>query len=174
MAEIITQPTSEAEAPVAGRSLGRDLYLGLRALSEESGVPLAAIVLAAAAVVLRRTGFEVDLAPGLDLAGHRSFLDLLAKMGPSAAERTRLGFRQGEAGSSGAVLAFEDTGSALALGIEHGAAPADSAAALRLLERLPALLAGLVADPGGRLSELPVLSAAERHLVLVEWCDTER
>jgi amino acid adenylation domain-containing protein len=36
------------------------------------------------------------------------------------------------------------------------------------------LLAGIVADPQQRLSQLPLLSAAERHQLLVEWNDTQQ
>jgi amino acid adenylation domain-containing protein len=42
----------------------------------------------------------------------------------------------------------------------------------RLLDHLEVLLRGVVADPGARLSELPVLSAAEREQELVSWNDT--
>jgi non-ribosomal peptide synthetase component F len=31
------------------------------------------------------------------------------------------------------------------------------------------LLAGIVADPGGRISELPLLTASEQHRILVDW-----
>ncbi|HEY0510348.1 MAG TPA: hypothetical protein VGH73_00490, partial [Thermoanaerobaculia bacterium] len=173
-ARMAGQTLSATQSAAERRVLAPELSLGLWTLSEESGIPLSAIVLAAATVVLRRTGFEVDSELFSEIEGAFSFFDLLAQLRASAGDQTRLSFRQGEADSSGAVLAFEDTGSALELGVEHGATPVNREAALRLLERLPALLAGLVADPGGRLSELPVLSAAERHLVLVEWCDTER
>jgi amino acid adenylation domain-containing protein len=42
----------------------------------------------------------------------------------------------------------------------------------RLLEHFQMLLEGIVADPDRRLSELPLLSAAERHQLLVGWNDT--
>ena len=42
----------------------------------------------------------------------------------------------------------------------------------RLLGHWEALLEGAVADPGRRLSELPLLSEVERHQILVEWNDT--
>jgi len=35
------------------------------------------------------------------------------------------------------------------------------------------MLEGIVADPDQRLSELPLLTEAERHQLLVEWNDTE-
>ncbi|HYG62203.1 MAG TPA: condensation domain-containing protein, partial [Thermoanaerobaculia bacterium] len=48
----------------------------------------------------------------------------------------------------------------------------DAVAAARLTGQFQALLAGAAADPGRRLSELPLLSAAERWQLLGEWNDT--
>src|ERR1051325_217222 len=42
----------------------------------------------------------------------------------------------------------------------------------RLLEHFEILLGGLVADPERRLSELPMLSDAEKHQMLVDWNNT--
>ncbi|HEX9942197.1 MAG TPA: amino acid adenylation domain-containing protein [Thermoanaerobaculia bacterium] len=42
----------------------------------------------------------------------------------------------------------------------------------RLASRFEALLAGMLADPDRRLSDLPLVSEAERHQVLREWSDT--
>ena len=44
----------------------------------------------------------------------------------------------------------------------------------RMLGHFEVLLEGIVADPERRISELPILSAAERHQLLVEWNDTKR
>ena len=44
----------------------------------------------------------------------------------------------------------------------------------RLAGHLKTLLEGIVADPDARIGELPLLSEAERHRVLVEWNDTAR
>ncbi len=49
----------------------------------------------------------------------------------------------------------------------------DGTTAARLLAQLGRLLAGLVADAEGGALSLPLLSAAERHQVAVEWNDTE-
>ena len=43
----------------------------------------------------------------------------------------------------------------------------------RLLGHLEVLLRGVVADPSARLSELPLLTAAEHHAELVTWNDTD-
>jgi amino acid adenylation domain-containing protein len=48
------------------------------------------------------------------------------------------------------------------------------ATAARCARQLTVLLAGLVADPGGRLDAAPLLAAGERHQTLQEWNDTRR
>jgi amino acid adenylation domain-containing protein/non-ribosomal peptide synthase protein (TIGR01720 family) len=45
----------------------------------------------------------------------------------------------------------------------------DGATAARILGHLESVLAAVVGDPGRRLGELPLLSEAESHQVLVEW-----
>src|SRR6202035_3665863 len=49
----------------------------------------------------------------------------------------------------------------------------DAATVERLLGHLEVLLRGAVADPSARLSELPLLTEAERHAELVTWNDTD-
>jgi len=44
----------------------------------------------------------------------------------------------------------------------------------QMLEHFQVLLEGIVANPEQRLSDLPLLTPAERHQLLVEWNDTER
>ncbi len=56
--------------------------------------------------------------------------------------------------------------------LSYATALFDAETARRLLGNLQAVLAGVVADPRRRLSELPVLSAAELRRELVEWNDT--
>ena len=48
----------------------------------------------------------------------------------------------------------------------------DSPSIDRLVDHFMTLLAGIVAAPDRRLSELPMLTEAERHQLLVEWNDT--
>jgi amino acid adenylation domain-containing protein len=50
----------------------------------------------------------------------------------------------------------------------------DEATMIRMLERFQTLLTGIIADPGRRISDLPILTEAERHQLLVEWNDTKR
>ena len=49
----------------------------------------------------------------------------------------------------------------------------DSATIERMAGHYQMMLEGIVADPDQRLSELPLLTEAERHQLLVEWNDTE-
>jgi amino acid adenylation domain-containing protein len=48
----------------------------------------------------------------------------------------------------------------------------DGSTMRRWLNSLETLLSGVVAEPGLRLSDLPLLNPAERAQLLVEWCDT--
>lgn len=48
----------------------------------------------------------------------------------------------------------------------------DGAPVRRMLGHLRTLLEGMIANPNGRLSELPLLTSAERHQILVEWNNT--
>ncbi|HSF39107.1 MAG TPA: non-ribosomal peptide synthase/polyketide synthase [Thermoanaerobaculia bacterium] len=57
----------------------------------------------------------------------------------------------------------------LAGSLEYRTALFDAATARRMLDHLATLLAGAAADPETRLSELPLLPAAERRQVTAEW-----
>ncbi len=61
----------------------------------------------------------------------------------------------------------------LAGALEHDADLFDGVTAERWLEHFGNLLAGAAAAPATRLAELPLLSAAARHQLAVEWNDTE-
>jgi amino acid adenylation domain-containing protein len=60
----------------------------------------------------------------------------------------------------------------LGLGMEYAVGLFDPATVQRMLTHLRVLLEGVVADPGRRLSQLPLLTAQERRRQLVEWNDT--
>ena len=62
---------------------------------------------------------------------------------------------------------------ALALTLEHATDLFGGPTARRLLAHYQALLAAAMESPDCRLSRLPLLDAAERHQLLVEWNDTE-
>jgi aspartate racemase len=49
----------------------------------------------------------------------------------------------------------------------------DDATISRMIEHYQVLLEGIVADPGQRLAELPLLTEAERYQLLVAWNDTQ-
>ncbi|WP_435021132.1 amino acid adenylation domain-containing protein [Tundrisphaera sp. TA3] len=59
----------------------------------------------------------------------------------------------------------------LALSLEYAADLFDPASADRLLAQFRALLAGAVADPSRLLSDLPLIDAADRQKLLVDWAD---
>jgi aspartate racemase len=50
----------------------------------------------------------------------------------------------------------------------------DNATITRMLGHFQVLLEGVVANPDQRLSDLPILTEAEHHQLLVEWNDTKR
>src|SRR5205809_3097967 len=57
---------------------------------------------------------------------------------------------------------------------EHSTDLFDADRVERMLEHWHVILANVVANPTQRVSEIPLLTAAERHQVLVEWNRTER
>ncbi len=71
------------------------------------------------------------------------------------------------------TLALAEVSGGIAGSLEYAAELFDAATALRMAGHLTLLLDGLVAAPGRRLSELPLLTPEERRQVLVEWTRTE-
>jgi amino acid adenylation domain-containing protein len=65
-------------------------------------------------------------------------------------------------------------GSELCGQIEYSKELFDRTTIVRLTGHFARLLAGIVADPGARIGELPLLAIAERHQLLAEWNDTAR
>ncbi|MEW6367292.1 MAG: amino acid adenylation domain-containing protein [Acidobacteriota bacterium] len=70
------------------------------------------------------------------------------------------------------TLFVKDAAEGLAATVEYNTDLFDRDTVVRMLENFRTMLDGVVANPDQRLSELPVLSAAERHRLLVEWNDT--
>ena len=70
------------------------------------------------------------------------------------------------------TLALTETAGGLRATATYSADLFERATVERLLAAYETLLAGIVEDPEQRLSELPVLPAAERERLLVEWNDT--
>src|SRR5262249_44843018 len=63
-------------------------------------------------------------------------------------------------------------GPELVLRLSYQCARFDSAPMRRMLGHLQTLLVGMVADPGRRLADLPLLTQAERQQLLIAWNDT--
>jgi amino acid adenylation domain-containing protein len=66
---------------------------------------------------------------------------------------------------------FEEHGSLTALW-QYNTDLFDESTIERLAEHFHVLLKGIVAQPKQRIAELPIMSEAERHKILVEWNDT--
>jgi amino acid adenylation domain-containing protein len=63
--------------------------------------------------------------------------------------------------------------SELLLEIEYDRHRFDDATIARMLGHIHTLLEGMIANPESRLKDLPLLTAAERHQLLVEWNNTQ-
>ena len=72
------------------------------------------------------------------------------------------------------TLNFEDADQELCLTLEYSTALFEAATVRRMLRHLQTLLEGAVANPDAQVSELPLLSAADRYESLVGFNDTAR
>ncbi len=70
-------------------------------------------------------------------------------------------------------LELADTPEGLRGSFEYNTDLFEAATIGRMAGHLQVLLEGILAGPEKRLSELPLLAAAERHQLLIEWNDTE-
>ena len=70
------------------------------------------------------------------------------------------------------VMALAETSEGLKINLEYNTDLFEAATTTRLLDHFRTLLEGVVADPGRRLSDYPLLTDAERQLMLVEWNNT--
>lgn len=71
------------------------------------------------------------------------------------------------------TLSMEETEQGLRGSWEYNTDLFDDATITRMLGHFQTLLEGIVANPDRRLSDLPLLTAAERHQLLVEWNNTQ-
>ena len=71
------------------------------------------------------------------------------------------------------TLYIWDTSKGLQGNVEYNADLFDESSIIRLLGHFEVLLEGIVANPGLKLSALPLLTAAEHEQILVEWNDTK-
>ena len=72
------------------------------------------------------------------------------------------------------TVALAETAEGIAGALEYNLDLFDATTARRMAGHLANLLAGAAAHPEARLSELPLLAAAERDELLIEWNDTAR
>ncbi len=72
------------------------------------------------------------------------------------------------------TLRMEEGEAGLAGALEYATALFDAATAARMAEHFATLLEGIAARPEARISDLPLMTAAERRRVLAAWNDTER
>jgi amino acid adenylation domain-containing protein/FkbH-like protein len=70
------------------------------------------------------------------------------------------------------TVVVQETRRGLVLRAEYDTQLFNSSTIERLLQHFETLLSGVVAEPSRRLSELPLLTATERHQLLVEWNST--
>ena len=70
------------------------------------------------------------------------------------------------------TLSMQETEQGLSGRIEYSCDLFDPETIMRMVGHWRTLLEGIVADPGQRLSKLPLLTAAERQQLAVEWNDT--
>jgi amino acid adenylation domain-containing protein len=121
-----------------------------------------------------------DLAPPRDLARSAVFqvLFVIQNTPLEAFTRSSEG-SQGVIGEGGSAaydlsLYFVETGRGLRGSFEYNTDLFDEATVRRLGGHFQTLLAAAVARPEARLSELPLLTDAERRTLLVDWNDTAR
>jgi amino acid adenylation domain-containing protein len=70
------------------------------------------------------------------------------------------------------LLSVTETSRGLITGFEYDRDLFEPATMQRMLSHLQTLVEGIVANPNQRLSDLPLLSTAERHQLLLQWNDT--
>jgi amino acid adenylation domain-containing protein/non-ribosomal peptide synthase protein (TIGR01720 family) len=70
------------------------------------------------------------------------------------------------------TLSLQDTEQGLLLTMEYSTDLFDHPTITRILSHFQTLLGGIIADPEQRLADLPLLTAAERQQLLVEWNTT--
>jgi amino acid adenylation domain-containing protein/non-ribosomal peptide synthase protein (TIGR01720 family) len=72
------------------------------------------------------------------------------------------------------TVQFQETGDVLAGLLQYNTDLFDAVTMERMAEHLLALLAGIAQDPDRKMAELPLLTEAQRHQLVVEWNDTLR
>jgi len=70
------------------------------------------------------------------------------------------------------TLMIEESGRGLTCSLEYNTDLFDNSSITRMLKHFDVLLNGIIADPGKRISDLPLLTEAENDRMLREWNDT--
>jgi amino acid adenylation domain-containing protein len=121
-----------------------------------------------------------ELQPERDASRHPLFQVMAVLQGPPLPplETPALAWRPLEVETQTAKfdlsLDMAETGQGLSLALEYSTDLFEPATAARLLGHLRTLLAGVASEPARRIDELPLLSEAERVVLLEEWNDTGR
>ncbi|MEG3972959.1 condensation domain-containing protein, partial [Microcoleus sp. T2B6] len=71
-------------------------------------------------------------------------------------------------------LSFQKTERGLIGGFEYSTDLFDATTIARMIEHLQTVLAGIVANPEQKLSDLPILTVIEKHQLLLEWNQTQK
>jgi amino acid adenylation domain-containing protein len=72
------------------------------------------------------------------------------------------------------TASFVERGEEIWASFEYNTDLFDASTVRRMLSHLEVLLGGIAQDPDRRLSQLPLLTASERHQVLVDWNQTQK
>ena len=123
-----------------------------------------------------------ELDPRRDLSRHPVFQAMfvlqntpqesqdLGELEISGVESTELG---GRAEEFDLVLSAEEGAEGIALSMNYRTDLFEESSIARMLEHFETLLEGLVADPGQRISQLPLMTDEERQKIVVDWNRTE-
>src|SRR5581483_8858013 len=120
-----------------------------------------------------------ELQPERSLSYNPLFQTAFALQNESPSDRKLAGIRLTPLKLDGVTAKFDlflslgETADGLRATAEYSADLFDASTIERLLGHYRNLLEGIVADASRRVSELPLLSEAERHQVMVEWNDTQ-
>ena len=121
-----------------------------------------------------------ELRPDRDLSRSPLFQVMFVFQNAPAMERRFKGLNvspvkvAGETAKFDLTLSVSEANSALRASLQYNTDLFDEATITRMLGHFRDLLEGIVDNPEQRISELPLLTEAEKHQLLVEWNDTKR
>jgi amino acid adenylation domain-containing protein len=121
-----------------------------------------------------------ELRPDRDLSRSPLFQVMFVLQNAPAGELNSKGLNvspmrmAGETTKFDLTLSVHEGGPGLRAGLQYSTDLFDEATIARMLGHFETLLEGIVANPEQRISDLPILTEAEKHQVLVEWNETKR